>query len=302
MLVIKSPGARPDVIFDAALGLALASVTEALGSGAVFERLLNLLAHLCAMDSGGAMVFFRNRHPQPLYYRVYGKRTLAADAPPNDYFSGPYMLDPNYQRFLAGCDSGVYWLGDVAPSEFRDSEFFKTFYSRVGLSDYMDILWRIDADTALSLFLERDINQPRFRDAEIETIRRVLPFVFATLARHHQMTSLMPSGDTDNQTHLKVQSTIHNFARSVLTRRERQVLFYMLSGYSAAQTAEHVRSTEGTVKIHRKNIHRKLEIGSQAELFSLFIQCIPYAKPEQDADPLKVYESTRVTRGRAHRS
>jgi DNA-binding CsgD family transcriptional regulator len=130
----------------------------------------------------------------------------------------------------------------------------------------------------------------------------VLPFVFASLPRHHQMTSLIPSGDTDNHTHLKVQSTIQNFARSVLTQRERQVLFYMLSGYSAAQTAEHVRSTEGTVKIHRKNIHRKLEIGSQAELFSLFIQCIPYAKPEQDADPLKVYESTRVTRGRAPRS
>lgn len=301
MLVIKSLGARTGVVFDAALGLALASVTDALGSGGIFECLLNLLAQLCPTDSGGAMMFFRNRHPQALYYRVYGKRTPATDGPPDDYFSGPYMLDPNYQRFLAGCESGVYWLGDVAPSEFRDSEFFKTFYSRVGLSDYMDILWRLDADTALSLFLERDINRPGFRAAELATIRGVAPFVFATLARHHQMTSLVPPGSTDNQTHLKVQSTIHNFARSVLTRRERQVLFYMLSGYSATQTAEHIRSSEGTVKIHRKNIHRKLEIGSQAELFSLFIQCIPYAQPEQSADPLKVYESTRVTRGGTRR-
>jgi DNA-binding CsgD family transcriptional regulator len=242
------------------------------------------------------MMFFRNRQPQALYYRVYGKRTPAVDTLPDDYLAGPYMLDPNYQRFLAGCKSGVYGLGDVAPSEFRDSAFFKTFYSRIGLSDYMDILWRLDEDTALSLFLERDINRPGFGAAELETIRRVLPFVFAALARHHQITSLLPSGDTDNQTHLKVQSTINNFARSLLTRREREVLFHMLSGYSAAQTAENIRSSEGTVKIHRKNIHRKLEIGSQAELFSLFIQCIPYAKPEQPADPLEVYESTRVTR------
>jgi DNA-binding CsgD family transcriptional regulator len=289
------------VIFDAALGVALARVTEALGSVGIFECLLNLLAQLCPTDSGGAMMFFRHRQPQPLHYRVYGKRTPSADALPDEYYSGPYMLDPNYQRFLTGCKSGVYWMGDVAPSEFRDSEFFKTFYSRVGLSDYMDILWRLDEDTALSLFLERDINRPGFAEAELEAIRRVLPFVFASLARHHQMNSLMPSGDTDNQTHLKVQSTINNFARSVLTRRERQVLFYMLSGYSAVQTAENIRSSEGTVKIHRKNIHRKLEIGSQAELFSLFIQCIPYAQPEKAADPLEVYESTRVTRTDAAR-
>ena len=66
----------------------------------------------------------------------------------------------------------------------------------------------------------------------------------------------------------------------------------MISGYSSALTAQRLSTTEGTIKIHRKNIYRKLEIGSQAELFSLFINCIPFAMPEAaSVDPLKTYQS-----------
>jgi len=98
--------------------------------------------------------------------------------------------------------------------------------------------------------------------------------------------------DSDNLTHRKVQSTIENFASSLLTQRERQVLFYMISGYSSALTAQRLNTTEGTIKIHRKNIHKKLDIGSQAELFSLFINCIAFASPDGTADPLQAYQST----------
>ena len=83
-----------------------------------------------------------------------------------------------------------------------------------------------------------------------------------------------------------------NFASSLLTQRERQVLFYMISGYSSALTAQRLNTSEGTIKIHRKNIHKKLDIGSQAELFSLFINCIAFATPEGSADPLISYQST----------
>jgi hypothetical protein len=65
----------------------------------------------------------------------------------------------------------------------------------------------------------------------------------------------------------------------------------MLSGYSSALTGQRLATSEGTIKIHRKNIHRKLDIGSQAELFSLFIQCIPFATPDAPRDPLQAYQS-----------
>ena len=83
----------------------------------------------------------------------------------------------------------------------------------------------------------------------------------------------------DDLIHRKVQCSVETFGSSLLTAREREVLFHMLRGFSSAMTAERLATTEGTIKIHRKNIHRKLDISSQAELFSLFIDCIPFADP-----------------------
>jgi DNA-binding CsgD family transcriptional regulator len=243
------------------------------------------------MHSGGAMVFSRHQAPRLLLYR---RRKSASLIQAVDYFSGPYILDPNYQRFLAGCGSGVYWMRDMAPDEFHHSEFYRLFYSQVGLSDYVDILWRIDADTALSIFLERDTSCAGFPPESIAALDAVLPVLLAAVERHHGQVALLPAsvdGEEDSLIHRKVQSSIENFGRSLLTKREREVLFYMLSGYSAALTATRMQSTEGTVKIQRKSIHRKLEIGSQAELFALFIRCIPYAKPGMQTDPLQAYQS-----------
>jgi DNA-binding CsgD family transcriptional regulator len=165
------------------------------------------------------------------------------------------------------------------------------FYSQIGLSDSIDLLWRINEDTALNIFLERSYRHSGFSAAEHLAIETVAPLVFAAAAKHHALTAASSRREVDTLTHRKVQSTIENFASSLLTQRERQVLFYMISGYSSALTAQRLNTSEGTIKIHRKNIHRKLDIGSQAELFSLFINCIPFAQPGHDHDPLQAYQS-----------
>lgn len=149
----------------------------------------------------------------------------------------------------------------------------------------------IEADTALNIFIERSISQPRFGQSDLLAIHALTPLIFASTAKHHELAVAASGRDSDKLTHRKVQSTIRNFGSSLLTQRERQVLFYMISGYSAALTAERLKASEGTIKIHRKNIHRKLDIGSQAELFSLFITCIAFASPEGTGDPLQTYQS-----------
>lgn len=282
------------VSLNTAAAMALGQVIQTTGQPGFFHTLLAFLDHVCPMNSGGAMIFSRHQRPQLLMYR---RRPSAQGVLAPDYFSGPYILDPNYQRFLAGCGSGVYWLRDVAPDDFYGSEFYRLFYSQLGLSDYVDILWRIDADTALSVFLERDTSGDGFAAGDIAALGSILPILFAAIEKHHGQMGLLASR-TDNDeslTHQKVQSSIDNFGASLLTKREREVLFYMLSGYSSALTAARMKSTEGTVKIHRKSIHRKLEIGSQAELFALFIRCIPFAVPGMTSDPLQSYQSVKST-------
>lgn len=271
---------------------ALATMVEGIGSPNWFDAVLNLLGAVCAVDSGGAMVFHRHQQPRRILHRFNPQeRTLPEDA----FLSGPYVLDPNYQLFLQGCPSGVYWLRDIAPDNFYDSEYYRVFYSQIGLSDSVDLLWRINEDTALNIFIERSIRHAQFQATDVLAIRTLAPIIISAAAKHHALTAASAERHSDRLTHRKVQSTVDNFASSLLTQRERQVLFYMISGYSSALTAERLKTTEGTIKIHRKNIHRKLDIGSQAELFSLFIQCIPFADPDAGVDPLAVYQSAPAT-------
>ena len=61
------------------------------------------------------------------------------------------------------------------------------------------------------------------------------------------------------------------FGRHRLTQREGEVVSLVLRGHSSEAIASELKIAAGTVKIHRKNIYAKLGIGSQAELFSLFL-------------------------------
>lgn len=281
----KSPLCLP---LSAPLVAALARMTEAIGSADWFEAVLNLLGTVCTIDSGGAMVYHRAQRPRRILHRFNPlERALPEDA----YLSGPYALDPHYQLFMAGCPDGVHWLRHIAPDDFFQSEYYRVFYSQIGLSDSIELLWRINDDSALNIFIERSIRRSKFQESDLVAINIVRPVIFASAAKHHELTAAASRRDTDSLTHRKVQSTIENFARSLLTQRERQVLFYMISGYSSALTAQRLSATQGTIKIHRKNIYRKLDIGSQAELFSLFINCIPFAMPDASVDPLETYQS-----------
>jgi hypothetical protein len=92
-------------------------------------------------------------------------------------------------------------LRDVAPDEFYNSEFYRLFYSQVGLSDYVDILWRIDTDNALSVFLERDTSSVSFLPENIAAINTVLPIIFAAVEKHYGKVELVPArGDNDAHT------------------------------------------------------------------------------------------------------
>lgn len=277
---------------DTALVEALAEMTLAIGSTDWFDAVLNLLGTVCDIDSGGAMVYHLHQRPRRILHRF---NPLERSLPEDAYLSGPYALDPHYQLFVNGAASGAHWLRDIAPDDFFQSEYYRVFYSQIGLSDSIELLWRINADSALNIFIERSIRNAKFQAADVVAINTLLPVIFASAAKHHELTSAASRRDTDNLTHRKVQSTIENFASSLLTQRERQVLFFMISGYSSTLTAQRLNTTEGTIKIHRKNIYRKLDIGSQAELFSLFINCIPFALSEGAADPLETYQSAPVS-------
>lgn len=280
--------------WDAGMAEALAGVMAQVGNEAFDDSLMAWLARCLNFDSCGVIEFFTDRPP---YRRLHRFDKTRRKAPEDAYVQGPYVLDPIYQLFQGGATNGLYPLSRIAPDDFEASEYFKVFYSRTDVGDDVSLLHRRPDGSAVMLFLERKEQAPAFSQADLLALELVEPVVHALLTQHEAHRRLKPASLDETLAHAKVQAALASFGSSQLTVREREVLFYMISGYSSALTAEKLAVAEGTVKNHRKAIHRKLDVGSQAELFALFLQCIPYAQPGKTVDPLLAYQSKP-----AHRS
>lgn len=263
----------------------LALAAAALGGDAFHGHLVRFLRRLVDAEQGIAFRYWIDKRPE--YVVVQGDKARQRGAREAAYTDGPYVLDPVYQMFQRGEPDGACAMHDYVPDDFQESEFFRCFFRNTRLIDTIDVLWRVDERCSIALCLGREEGTPAYGRRELAAVRQVLPLVFALLRRHHDLAAPPEPDEENHLVHRKVQSTMANFGASLLTPREREVVFYMLSGYSSEQTAQRLNTAEGTVRIHRKNIHRKLETGSQAELFSLFIQCIPFADPDHPSDPLE---------------
>ncbi len=262
----------------------LSALAAQVGLAGFYPAAVAFLASL--IDADASVAFLYSVDERPRYLAVKAEAAVRRGARDTAYLDGPYVLDPVYQMFQRGQADGAYPMASYLPGDFYDSEFYRCFFRNTHLVDTVDVLWRIDGGSAIAFCLGREEGTPPFGDADVALVQHILPLLFALMKRHHQLAAPPKPDEADRLVHRKVQATMLNFGASLLTKREREVVFYMLSGYSSEQTAERLHSAEGTVRNQRKSIHRKLETGSQAELFSLFIQCIPFADPDSGEDPL----------------
>ena len=98
------------------------------------------------------------------------------------------------------------------------------------------------------------------------------------------VTHLIQPG-IDHQIDLAFQT----FGASMLSPREKDVLELMLRGYGTDVSAQRLGIALETVRRHRKSIYRKLDVSSQTDLFSLFINSMSCLGEAGGADPLSIY-------------
>ena len=104
-----------------------------------------------------------------------------------------------------------------------------------------------------------------------------LPVIAALLLQNWDAA---PSGDggapaaDQGESHLALGQILEIDDFECLTTRERDIVRLMLLGHSSKSIARCLEIAVGTVKNHRKNIYRKLAIGSQSALFARFLNLI----------------------------
>jgi DNA-binding CsgD family transcriptional regulator len=201
------------------------------------------------------------------------------------YLNGSYLVDPFYTACVNNMDPGLYRMRDIAPDEF---------YQQVGthpgyvspcisdepgyLSEEIGFFSRTEHGAYIVLSLMRPHDAPAFSSAEFAWLVRIEPVIRSAIA-HYWSDLGTGEHDTSNTACLSnyVDGVFESFGDPVLTSREREVARMVLRGHSSESIAKHLKISSATVKIHRRHIYSKLNISSQSELFSLFIDILSTA-------------------------
>lgn len=262
----------------------IGGIVDALEDESLPERLVHALGNLAPFELGAIFVYRGRSRPLPVYDNFAmadARKGIAA------YVEGTYVLNPLYQAYQKGLDPGVYRMCDLAPDAFFESEYYKAHRvmpSRKEEIGYLTENWpqgmqelllvlALGKNALAEITLSRSRDGTGFSDAEIAGLSEVIPLVGALFRRYWR-----EFGDAGSRTpppDSRVDDAFADFAKSVLTVREREVTQLILRGHSSESICLNLGISLGTVKTHRKNVYAKLAISSQSELLSLFLQSLP---------------------------
>ncbi|AZL68573.1 MULTISPECIES: helix-turn-helix transcriptional regulator [Pseudomonas] len=250
---------------EASAHAGLARTVEQLGQPRFWRQLMLLLQHWVPFDNALAMFYPRAGLPRAL--EIFDARGEGNPEAMALYLSGLYQLDPFYQACQEGIGDGLHRLEEVAPDQFRQSEYYLTYFHDHVLEDEMQFIVQLGDSGALSLSLG---SRQRFETAQHGLLVMVCPWVLALLGQHWQQQSQRPAPAMASQ----VRDAMSLFGAKVLSERELEIARLVLRGYSSKAMAERLAISPETVKVHRRHLYAKLDISSQSELFSLFLQSL----------------------------
>jgi len=225
-------------------------------------------------------------------------RTEYNDKPPGDrvsminqFVTGAFLLDPYYLTAVRYNKSGFFHMNEIAPKGFEDSEYYRIYYHLVGLKDECGYVLHLDDErkTFVNISLGQIDIKEKYSREDLKNLKDITPLVEAIIKYHWQITDTEP--DTSLDMREQLETALEAFGSSILTDRENQTVQMILHGYSSKAIAERLQISVETVKLHRKNAYAKLDLGTQGELFNLFINSLMNIEDYQGGDPLILYHS-----------
>jgi DNA-binding CsgD family transcriptional regulator len=257
------------------------------GAAALAEALVDQLI----IDSTLLIHFPRGEGPVLTFGRFdSSKRSGSVD----DYFRGHYVLDPFYRRLEECLQRGLMSLRDVIEENFDQSDYYLVHYRSAGLIDELCYCFSDRKSGSVLLSLSRAVGNRPFSDAEIEAARTIAPLVVGIMEASWRALGTEHPLETEvrritAEMHRRIETARSNFGRSILTPREFEILQLILRGNSTDLISRKLQISVETVRVHRKHLYHKLDIKSQAEVFSLFLDVVSASSLEPDGDPLRPY-------------
>jgi len=270
----------------AAWNAAALRVAEAAEPGAIGDALTAALKIVLDFDGIFMAALHRDAPPSVPYYNDPREPELK-------YHDGPYLLDPFYNRFLAGGADGCHRLAELAPEGFLRSEYFASYYHLLDFSDELGLLAGLGPDACAHISITRRRGRPRFTRRDRDWLAAAAPLAREAVRRMNATQS--PAPRDRSALHDSLRQAYRHFGASILTERERDVVHLLLRGNSAKAIARVLQISPETARNHLKRVYPKLGVASQAELFALFFKALEQVEPGFEGDPL-----TRLSNRSSH--
>ena len=191
------------------------------------------------------------------------------------YQAGPYLLDPFYQTARAR-RTGIFRMRELAPDRFFSSEYHRTYYVKTGLAEEIGFFVATDDETTIVLSLMRREKSGPFPEVEFDRLGKAEALV-AALVRHYwsgigtRFDAARVRKRQKKAPEAALPATDAAWQNLKLTSREAAIVELVLQGHSSESIGLRLGITTGTVKVHRRNVYRKLGISSQTQLLSVYL-------------------------------
>lgn len=264
----------------------LAKTISAIGSESFFPELFAALGEQVAHVYPQIWLYHRDLPPRMLYHEIPAH---AVELQVDRYLEGPYREDPFYQISMSSPRSSIYKLGRLTGKTFEDSGYYLNYYGDTGTCDEVIFLTRLDDGSVVNFCIMRLQEENPFGEDEYNLLYSLAETVASLIQSHCHRDDFAATNLLQPGLDAQIDLAFRTFGGDYVSTREREVLELMLRGYGADTSAERLDISLETVRRHRKSIYKKLDVSCQADLFALFINCMPYISSAQGGDPLSIY-------------
>lgn len=264
----------------------LANIVTHVGDPIFFQQVFAAIESQVAVALPQAWLYHKELPPQLLDHKI--PREIYASQV-DEYLEGPYREDPFFKISLSAPRNNCYRLSRLVTGDFEQSNYYRDYYASTGTVDEAIIVTRLADGSVINISLMRLASHGEFSEEEYNWLYSVSQIIAELIDLHTRREEFVESNLLQPGVDHHIQQGYETFGKSYVSDREQEVLELLLRGYGADTSAEKLDISLETVRRHRKSIYKKLDVNSQADLFALFINVIPYVAKAKGDDPLKAY-------------
>jgi DNA-binding CsgD family transcriptional regulator len=258
-------------------------IIDKLGSERFPARLITALERLLPFEMAAIFVYRGRSRPLAVFDNfepAEAKKGIAA------YVESTYVLNPFYQAVQNGLCDGVYLMRELAPDAYFESGYDRAYKVLPNPSEeigYVTEHWPkgmeelniaiiVEDGVLAEITLSRSHREQGFGESDVSKVTAVFPVISAAFRNFWR--EFGATGSQALPPDSRVDDAFACFGKSALTDRECEVTQLILKGHSSESICGNLGISLGTVKTHRKNAYAKLNISSQSELLSQFLQSL----------------------------